>query len=180
MSIAQYDPFSQLDTLARQVFGGGTTSSRTPRFMPLDLYKEGNSYVINADLPGVDPDSIDIDIDNGVLTIAAERTTGPERKEHTDESGTTWVTNERFTGSYRRQVTVGDSIDNEHVSADYSGGVLTVTLPLAERAKSRKISVTHSDSSAAGTIEAEPDSSADATTSTKSAEPTGSTEESES
>lgn len=146
MALVQYDPFTQLDNLARQVFGNGAgATSRTPRFMPLDLYKEANNYVLNADLPGVDPESIDIDIDNGVLTISAERSTGPTVREGTDEDGTSWVTNERFTGTYRRQVTVGDSVDNENVTADYSGGVLTVTLPLAERAKSRKISVTHSE-----------------------------------
>lgn len=158
MALAQYDPFNQLDNLARQVFGSGATTSRTPRFMPLDLYKEGNAYIINADLPGVDPESIEIDIDNGVLTIAAERSTGPTTKEHKDEAGTTWVTNERFTGSYRRQITVGDSVDNEHVTADYSGGVLTVTLPLAERAKSRKIAVTQSDKNTTKTIEHEDNS----------------------
>ncbi|APT89623.1 heat-shock protein Hsp20 [Corynebacterium frankenforstense DSM 45800] len=154
MALVQYDPFTQLDNLARQVFGSGAgATSRTPRFMPLDLYKEGNNYVLNADLPGVDPESIDIDIDNGVLTISAERSTGPTVHEGTSEDGTSWVTNERFTGTYRRQVTVGDSVDNENVTADYSGGVLTVTLPLAERAKSRKISVTHSEPRK--TIEAE-------------------------
>lgn len=137
------DPFSQLDDFARQVFGATPqASSRTPRFMPMDLFKVGETYTLRADLPGVDPESIDIDIDNGVLTISAKRSTAPETA---DDESITWITNERFSGSFRRQVTLSDSIDTEAISADYSNGVLSVTLPVAERAKARKIQVTHTE-----------------------------------
>lgn len=108
--------------------------------MPMDLYQAKDSYVLSTDLPGVDPDSITVDIDNGVLTVSAKRDTAPEGEVQ-------WITNERFTGTYRRQITLSDTVDTEQVSADYRNGVLTITLPVAERAKSRKISITHSDSS---------------------------------
>lgn len=134
------DPFSQLDDFARHVFGATPSgSSRTPRFMPMDLYKAGETYVLTADLPGVDPESIDIDIDNGVLTISAKRSTTPE------EESVAWINNERFSGSFRRKVTLSDSVDTESISADYASGVLTVTLPVAEKAKARKIQVSHTE-----------------------------------
>lgn len=140
MAVFNYDPFTQLDSVAREIFGGGSPASRAPRFMPMDLYQAKDSYVLSTDLPGVDPDSITVDIDNGVLTVSAKRDTAPEGEVQ-------WITNERFTGTYRRQITLSDTVDTEQVSADYRNGVLTITLPVAERAKSRKISITHSDSS---------------------------------
>lgn len=135
MSNLNTDPFTPLDSLARQLLGGVASQSRAPRFMPMDLYKDGSSYILTADLPGVDPDSIDIDIDNGVLTIAAERSVLPESE------SVQWVLNERATGSYRRQLTLSDSVDTERISAHYADGILRLTLPLAERAKARKIQV---------------------------------------
>ncbi|MGO1949370.1 MAG: Hsp20/alpha crystallin family protein [Mycobacteriaceae bacterium] len=132
MTTFRFDPFTGLDSVAREVFG---TPTRSPRFMPMDLTRKDDDYVLTTDLPGVDADSIDIDIDNGVLTISAERNTTQDPEDRK------WIANERFTGSYRRQVTVSDSVDTEKVTADYTDGVLTVTLPVAEKAKSRKISV---------------------------------------
>lgn len=141
MALFQNDPFAPLDSLARELFTAAPAAqSRTPRFMPMDLYKVAGAYTLTADLPGVDPGSIDIDIDNGVLTISAQRDTAPA------DEATQWVTNERFTGSYRRQLTLSDSVDTENVAAEYSNGVLTLTLPLADRARSRKIEVTYVDS----------------------------------
>ncbi|HCT13218.1 Hsp20/alpha crystallin family protein [Corynebacterium nuruki] len=145
MATFRFDPFSQLDHVARELFADTPANSRTPRFMPMDLVKKGESYELTTDLPGVDPKSIDVDIDNGVLTISAERTTTPEHTEG-ETDGVKWIANERFTGSYRRQVTVGDTVDTEAISADYRNGVLTVTLPFAEKAKSRKVTVNHAES----------------------------------
>ncbi|MBZ8176908.1 Hsp20 family protein [Corynebacterium sp. 3HC-13] len=139
MSSFNTDPFTQFDSLARQLFGAGNGQGRAPRFMPMDLYKVDSSYILSADLPGVNPDSIDIDIDNGVLTISAQRTTSPENDD------IQWVLNERATGSYRRQLTLSDSVDTERISAEYADGVLRLTLPLAERAKARKIQVIRTD-----------------------------------
>lgn len=135
MATFHADPFAPFDSLAREFFNSPGAPSRTPRFMPMDLYKVEDTYTLSADLPGVDPESIDVDIANGVLTISAERRTTP-----TDENAK-WVTNERRTGSYRRQLTLSDAVDTEQVSAEYDNGVLTLTLPLAERARNRKIRV---------------------------------------
>ena len=139
MSTLRLDPFAPLDHVARGFFG--TPADRTPRFMPMDLAKSEEGFTLTADLPGVAPQSVDIDIDNGLLTISAARTTGPADAERDD--GTTWLAAERFSGTYRRQVAVGDTVDTGRISADYADGVLTVTLPVAERAKSRRIEVSH-------------------------------------
>ncbi|MGJ0183781.1 Hsp20/alpha crystallin family protein [Corynebacterium glyciniphilum] len=154
MATFRFDPFAQLDSVAREIFGesgalGTVNRNQTPRFMPMDLVRKDDDYILTTDLPGVDADSIDVDIDNGVLTISAERTTGPRHAvdasgdSESNSTGDThkWIANERFTGTYRRQVTVSDSVDTERVTADYTDGVLTVTLPAAERSKSRKITV---------------------------------------
>lgn len=154
MTSFRLDPFAPLDHVAREFFG--TPVTRAPRFMPLDLAKTEEGFTLTADLPGVDPESIGIDIDNGILTISAERTTGPATEVKETEDGTTWLASERFSGSYRRQVSVGDTVDTEKIAADYADGVLTVTLPVAERAKTRRISVNHRSAGAATpeTIEA--------------------------
>ncbi|WP_420098392.1 Hsp20/alpha crystallin family protein [Corynebacterium sp.] len=151
MATFRFDPFAQLDSVAREIFGesgalGSASRNQAPRFMPMDLVRQDDDYILTTDLPGVDAGSIDVDIDNGVLTISAQRTTGPTQSAETpDALGTEdnhkWIANERFTGTYRRQVTVSDSVDTERVTADYTDGVLTVTLPVAERSKSRKITV---------------------------------------
>ena len=132
----RFDPFSDLDTMARDLLGAQSGSSRTPRFMPMDLCKIDDHYVLTADLPGVDPGSVDINVDNGTLTISAHRTA------RSDDSAQ-WFANERFFGSYRRQLSLGEGIDTGAISATYENGVLTLTIPLAERAKPRKIEVVH-------------------------------------
>jgi HSP20 family protein len=109
-------------------------SPRAPRFMPMDLYRSGDHYVLHADLPGVDPGSVDVSVDNGTLTIRAERTS------RTEES-VQWLASERFTGSFLRQLSLGDGIDSDAISATYENGVLTVTIPVAEKAKPRKIEI---------------------------------------
>jgi HSP20 family protein len=101
----------------------------------MDLYRSGDHYVLHADLPGVDPGSVDVKVDNGTLTIAAERS---ERT----EDGVQWIANERFAGSFRRQLMLGDDVDPDRISATYANGVLTLTIPVAERAKPRRISIT--------------------------------------
>ncbi|MGV0745186.1 Hsp20/alpha crystallin family protein [Mycolicibacterium sp. XJ870] len=135
----RFDPFSDLDALTRSLLSGDAGSTRTPRFMPMDLCKIDDHYVLTADLPGVDPGSVDVSVDNGTLTIAAQRTA------RTEES-VQWLATERFFGSYRRQMTLGDGIDTSGISATYENGVLTVTIPVAERARPRKIEVARGDS----------------------------------
>ena len=103
--------------------------------MPMDLYRSGDHYVLHADLPGVDPDSVDVSVDGGVLTVTAQRS---ERTEHDVQ----WLSCERFTGGYMRRVLLGEDIDAERIAATYHNGVLTVTLPVAARAKPRHIEIT--------------------------------------
>ena len=130
-----FDPFSELDAWTRG-FLSQTGSGRAPRFMPMDLCKIDDHYVLTADLPGVDPGSVDVDVDNGTLTISAHRTA------RSDES-VRWLTSERFFGKFRRQLSLGEGIDADKISATYENGVLTVTIPMSEKAKPRKIDVAH-------------------------------------
>lgn len=132
----RFDPFSEFDALTRSLLSSQTGSSRSPRFMPMDLCKIDDHYLLTADLPGVDPGSVDVNVDNGMLTISAHRTAR-------SEDGAQWLTSERFFGTYRRQLALGEGIDTDAISATYENGVLTVTIPLAERAKPRKIEVAH-------------------------------------
>jgi HSP20 family protein len=102
--------------------------------MPMDLYRDADNYVLNADLPGIDPESVDVDVDGQLLSIRAERaprTQGEVR----------WIARERSTGSYLRRFTLGQSIDTAHISATYDNGVLSVVLPVTEKAKPRKVEV---------------------------------------
>ena len=125
-----FDVLSQFDRLASSVFD----TARTPRLMPVDLFRDGDQYVLSADLPGIDPESVDLDVDGQLLTIRAERPlpTSGEVK---------WISHERPHGSYMRQFTLGDGVDVEKISANYEHGVLSVIVPVAERAKPRKIQV---------------------------------------
>lgn len=129
--MATYDPFRDLDRLASSLFD----TRRGPRRMPMDLYRDGDHYVLTADLPGIDPGSVDIDVDGQLLTIRAERTL-------TTGEGVKWITREREAASFLRQLNLGQGIDTERISASYSNGVLSVTIPVSEQAKPRKIEVT--------------------------------------
>jgi HSP20 family protein len=103
--------------------------------MPIDLYRDGDHYTLNADLPGIDPTSVDLDVDGQFLTIRAERV-APSTE------GRAWLARENRSGSFVRRLTLGDSVDREHISASYDAGVLSVTIPVAEKAKPRKIEIT--------------------------------------
>jgi HSP20 family protein len=102
--------------------------------MPMDLYRDADHYVLNADLPGIDPGSVDIDVDGQLLTIRAERT--PRSQE-----GVKWLARERNAGTFLRQLNLGQGIDTENISASYENGVLSVVIPVSEKAKPRKIAV---------------------------------------
>ena len=124
-----FDPFRELDSVASSLLD----SRQGPRFMPIDLHKDGDLYILNADLPGIDPGSVDVDVDGQLLTIRAERTArGTDVK---------WLANERPSGSFLRQLNLGDGIDTEHISASYDNGVLSVMIPVSEKAKPRKVAV---------------------------------------
>ena len=131
----RFDPFRDIDRVTEQLLGVPAGSARAPRFMPMDLYRSGDHYVLHADLPGIDPGSVDVGVENGTLTIKAQRSAGTEE-------GVQWIASERFTGTYMRQLSLGDNIDTDAITATYANGVLTVTIPVAERAKARRIEVT--------------------------------------
>jgi HSP20 family protein len=127
------DPFRELDRLTQQFFGTNGTVAR-PAVMPMDAYKSGNDYVVEFDLPGVAPDSIDLDVERNVLTVKAERTP-------TYSEGTEVQVAERPRGVFSRQLFLGDTLDADHIKADYDAGVLTLRVPIAEQAKPRKIAI---------------------------------------
>ena len=135
----RFDPFSDMETLTRDLLSGRSGSDRSPRFMPMDLCKLDDHYLLTADLPGVDPGSLEVVTDHGTLTVTAHRSAR-------SEDGTQWLASERFFGTYRRQVSLGDGVDAGRISATYDNGVLTVTIPLAETAKPRRIDVAHRES----------------------------------
>jgi HSP20 family protein len=126
------DPFRDLDRLTQQVFGTNGTLAR-PSVMPMDAWRDGDQFVVELDLPGVDPHSIDLDVERNVVTVKAER---PSRA-----SGAEMIAAEQPRGVFSRQLILGDSLDTANVSASYEGGVLTLLIPVAEKAKPRKITI---------------------------------------
>jgi HSP20 family protein len=125
-----FDPFSEMDRLTSALLG----ARQGPKVMPVDLYREGDRYILNADLPGIDPGTVDVDVDGQLLTIRAQRTAG-------SADGAKWLAQERPSGSYLRQFSLGDGVDPAQISAHYDNGVLSVVLPVSERAKPRKIEI---------------------------------------
>ena len=126
------DPFRDLDRLAQQLVGAGT--STRPSVMPLDAWREGDAFVLEFDLPGVQPETLDIDVERNVLTVRAER---PPKNGDLE-----MLAAERPTGLFSRQLVLGDNLDLDRLEARYDDGVLRLTVPVAERAKPRKIEVT--------------------------------------
>ena len=126
------DPFRDLDRLAQQLVGAGT--STRPSVMPLDAWREGDAFVLEFDLPGVQPETLDIDVERNVLTVRAER---PSKNGDWE-----MLAAERPTGLFSRQLVLGDNLDLDRLEARYDAGVLRLTVPVAERAKPRKIEVT--------------------------------------
>lgn len=109
-------------------------SRQGPRLMPMDLSKSGDTYVLNADLPGIDPSTVEIDVDGQLLSIKAERPAP-------SSEGVTYLSRERRTGTFLRRFTLGQNVDTAGITAGFDNGVLTVTVPVAEKAKPRKIEV---------------------------------------
>src|SRR3954465_11335535 len=124
-----FDPFRELDRPA-----GSVVATRGPKLMPMDLYRDGDHYVLSADLPGVDPGSVDVDVDGQLLTVRAERTAGMH-------DGAKWLSQERPYGSYVRQFSLGEGVDPDRITANYDNGVLSVIIPVSERAKPRKVEI---------------------------------------
>jgi HSP20 family protein len=127
------DPFRELDRLSQQVFGTDGTLAR-PSVMPMDAWRDGDTFHVEFDLPGVNPDSIDLDVERNVVTVQAER---PARADNAE-----LIAAERPRGVFSRQLVLGDNLDTERIAASYDAGVLTLRIPVAEQAKPRKISIT--------------------------------------
>lgn len=129
--LMRFDPFRELDRLTQQV---ATGSGRSP-VMPMDAYRAGDDFVVHFDLPGVDAGSIELTVEKNVLTVSAERRWQPG-------DGQEVLVNERPQGSFSRQLFLGEGLDPERIEATYDNGVLTITVPVAEQAKPRKVQIT--------------------------------------
>jgi HSP20 family protein len=129
------DPFRELDRLTQHVLGNQAGTWSRPTAMPMDAYRAGDTFVVAFDLPGVSPDAIDLDVERNVLTVKAER-----RPSAVDEHVEMQVA-ERPLGVFSRQLFLGDTLDVDRIDASYEAGVLTLRIPIAERAKPRKISI---------------------------------------
>ncbi|WP_420077928.1 Hsp20/alpha crystallin family protein [Streptomyces sp. JL4002] len=128
------DPFREMDRILQQLAGTSGTWSK-PSVMPMDAYRDADAYVIAFDLPGVNTEAIDIDVERNMLTVKAERR--PVLKADSVKMELA----ERPLGVFSRQIMLADTLDTEHIEADYDAGVLTLRIPIAERAKPRKISI---------------------------------------
>ncbi len=132
--VLTFDPFREFDRLAGQMLGAPGVSGAAAAAMPMDLYRSGDHFVLHCDLAGIDPGSVQVDVDGKVLTIRAERTP------RTDDD-VQWLRRERATGVFERRLTVGDGLDLDKIAATWQDGVLTLTIPVAEAARPRRIPI---------------------------------------
>ena len=132
--LMRFDPLREFDRLVQHTTGNG----RLP-VMPMDAYRHGDRFVVHLDVPGVDPSSIELTVEKNVLTVSAERRWAPAE-------GDQVLVSERPQGSFSRQLFLGDGLDADRIEADYDTGVLTVTVPVAEQAKPRKVEISSSNS----------------------------------
>ena len=129
------DPFRDLDRLTQQLFGTTAGTWSKPAAMPMDAYRAGDEFVVCFDLPGIDPDAIELDVERNVLTVKAER-----RPVATGDDVQMQIA-ERPLGVFSRQLFLGDTLNADEIKADYDAGVLTLRIPIAEKAKPRRISI---------------------------------------
>ncbi len=135
--LMRWDPFREIDRLSEQIWGnlGRTETTRT---FPMDAYRRGDHFYVHFDLPGVRPDSIELTAEKNVLTVKAERNWEPRE-------GDEVLTAERPRGTFTRQLFLGETLDIDHIEANYDLGVLTLTIPMAEKAKPRKVEISVSE-----------------------------------
>jgi HSP20 family protein len=129
--LMRFEPFRELDRITEELL-----AERRVRQVPVDAYRRGNEFKVALDLPGADPGSIELTVEKDVLTVRATRTP------HQEEGDEVQVA-ERSHGQFSRQLFLGESLDRDHISAIYHDGVLTITIPVAEQAKPRKVEITH-------------------------------------
>ena len=134
------DPFREFDRLTQSLLGGTSAGTWSrPSTMPMDAYRAGDEFVVMFDLPGVTPDAIEVDVERNVLTVKAER----RPTVHDDD--VEFQVSERPLGVFSRQLFLGESLDTDHIHAEYEAGVLSLRIPVAEQAKPRKIEVRRGD-----------------------------------
>lgn len=126
------DPFRELDRLSQQMLGLNGTMAR-PSVMPMDAWRDGDTFTVELELPGVSPGSIDLDVERNVVTVRAERPSRDGQHE--------MLAAERPTGVFSRQLILGDTLDTDRIEASYDAGVLRLAIPVAEQAKPRKIEI---------------------------------------
>jgi len=126
--VLTFDPFREFDRLAGQMFGGTSTA------MPMDVYRSGDHFVLHCDLAGIDPGSVQVDVDGRVLTIRAERSPRTDAEVQ-------WLRRERATGTFERRLTLGEGLDLDRITATWQDGVLTLTVPVAAAARPRRIEI---------------------------------------
>jgi HSP20 family protein len=129
MVLMRTDPFRDLDRWTQQVLG---TAAR-PAVMPMDAWREGDKFIVEFDLPGVKADSLDLDVERNVLTVRAERPDLDQNRE--------MVSAERPRGVFSRQLFLGENLDTDRIEASYNDGVLRLAIPVAEKAKPRRIEI---------------------------------------
>jgi len=134
--LLRFDPFRDIDRLANEILG----APRVPQPMPMDCYRHGDTFFLHFDLPGIDTDTLDITEENNTLTVRAQRPAAAPQD-------AVYLVAERPVGAYARQLVVGDGLNLEAITADYHDGVLTLTIPVAEQAKPRKIDIARSQDS---------------------------------
>jgi HSP20 family protein len=137
MSVFRFEPFRDPARELERLMSMAASGTRAPLGMPLDVYRgEDGSYRVEADLPGVEPDSIEVTVDSGALTIQAERIPPFRESQHV-------IVTERPHGSFARQLSLGEGVDSENLTADYADGVLHVTIPASPRSQPRRVEITH-------------------------------------
>jgi HSP20 family protein len=135
MTMLAFEPlFRDLNWLTQQLWGDTVGTAARPAGMPMDVWREGDAFGVELDLPGVDPESIDLAVDQGALMVRAERP-------HAGDESRDWVTAERTHGVFSRQLLLGDQLDTDHIGARYRDGVLRLTIPVAEQSRPRKIAI---------------------------------------
>lgn len=146
--LMRFDPFRDLDRLTQNLWGNGDV--RRPNAVPMDAYRKGSEFVVHFDVPGIDPNTIELTVEKNVLTVSAERT------RHWGEEAEEVVVAERPVGSFSRQLFLGETLDADRIEASCTNGVLTLRIPVAEAAKPRKVSITTgADSGQQGAIQAQ-------------------------
>lgn len=130
MALMRFDPFRELDRLTEQALAG----ARTVHTLPMEAFRRGDQFVVAVDVPGIKGDDIDVTVERNVIEITARRR--PLRQD-----GDELIVDERPQGEFRRQLFLGDNLDPNKLNAVIDGGVLTLTVPVSEESKPRKVQI---------------------------------------